>query len=395
MTKFMSSGYERKLISWASYGLLFFTFAFLWAPSRDALQIIYLFSFFLPVVIILVFFRPKANGFLNVPTAFALTYGAFCVCATFWADEKAFGFFLLQWFVLAVWLCGCSIVLSRIVKIDIEKLTFWFIILGCIVIISTIAYHYVLSDNSSYYFRLLGWNTFRNPNEIGAMCGVIALLAIIRAFHSPSIWRALLYYFPAVIGLAGVILSFSRAALLAVAVTSLLAFFILRPPPRIWFPPALVLLLFIVCFIWFTGIEQNYFDGRAAVFSDRTDIWHYTIRKSFDSIFIGIGMAEKTDIIISNGATYNHAHNAWIDTYYRTGVVGLLLIVFHLIFTVRVGLLNNKSLTLLLWLCFGCICSLFDGRIFFWEIGAKWFTYWLPAGLIVAFANSKSGLIVK
>lgn len=385
----MSSSYERKLMSWASAGLLIFVFAFLWAPSRDGLQIVYLFSFFLPILAIFFFYPPRISEYLNYPTILALSYGAFCVCATFWADEKSFGFFLLQWFVLAVWLCGSSMVLSRMVKIDIEKLTFWFMIFGCIVIISTIAYHYMLSNNSNYYFRLLGWNTFRNPNEIGAMCGVIALLAVIRAFQSLSVWRAILHYFLAAIAFAGVILSFSRAALLAVAVTSLLALFIVRPPARIWFPPALVLLLSVVCFIWLNGIPQHYFDGRADAFSDRVDIWRYSIRKSFDSIFIGIGMSEKTDIIISNGATYNHAHNAWIDTYYRTGIVGLLLIVIHLILTVRVGLANKKSLTLLLWLCFGCICSLFDGRVFFWEIGAKWFLYWLPAGLIVAFENSK------
>lgn len=383
----MLSSYDKKLMSWASVGLFIFIFAFLWAPSRDGLQIVYLFSFFLPILAIFFLHRPKINEYINTSTILALIYGAFSACAALWGDAKSFGFFLLQWVVLATWLCGTSIVFSNTIKVNIERFIFWFVILGCIVIISTIIYHYILSNNSKYNFRLMGWNAFRNPNEIGAMCGIIALLAIINAFQSLFVKRAIFYYFLALIAFAGLILSFSRAAMLALFITSLLALIVIRPPAKIWLAPTLILLFVAAWIIWSNNISGYYFEGRGSGFSDRFDIWADVIKKSFDNIFIGIGMSEKTDIIISNGATYNHAHNAWIDTYYRTGIVGLLLIVLHLISTVSIGLANKKILPLLLWLCFGCVCSLFDGRVFFGEIGAKWFLYWLPAGLIVACAK--------
>lgn len=381
------SSYDKKLTSWASVGLFIFIFAFLWAPSRDGLQIVYLLSFFLPILALFILRRPSVNEYVNAPTILALIYGAFSTCAALWGDASSFGFFFLQWLVLATWLCGTTVVFARAIKLDIERFIFWFIVLGCIVILSTIAYHYIFSNNFRNIFRLLGWNTFRNPNEIGAMCGIITLLAIISAFQSLSAKQAITYYFFALIALTGLMLSLSRAAMLATFVTSLLALIIIRPPVKIWIAPATILLLITLWLIWTNNFPDHYFEGRGGGFSDRFAIWDDVIKSSFDNIFIGIGMAEKTDITISNGITFNHAHNAWIDTYYRTGIVGLLIIVLHLIFTVKVGIANKRTLPLLLWLCFGCICSLFDGRIFFWEIGAKWFLYWLPAGLIVACAQ--------
>lgn len=381
------AGYDKKITSWASVGLFVFIFAFLWVPSRDGLQIVYLFSFFLPILALFILCRPNVNEYVNAPTILALIYGAFSTCAAFWGDAKSFWFFFLQWLVLATWLCGTTVVFSRAIKVDIERFIFWFIVLGCIVIISTIAYHYIFSNNFKNIFRLLGWNTFRNPNEIGAMCGIIALLAIISAFQSLSVKRANLYYLLALIALTGLILSFSRAAMLAIFVTSLLALIIIRPPVKIWLVPAVFFLLAAALFIFVNGNPYNYYEGRGSGISDRFAIWSDVIKKSINNIVLGIGMSEKTDITISNGAVFNHAHNAWIDTYYRTGIIGLLLIMLHLIFTIRTRLSNKKALPLLLWLCFGCICSIFDGRTFFWEIGAKWFLYWIPAGLIVAFAQ--------
>lgn len=384
------AGHERKLTSWASVGLLFFVFAFLWAPSRDGLQVVYLFSFFLPVLVLFFLRSPKINEYVNYPTILALSYGAFSVFSTLWGDINSFGFFLLQWLVLATWLCGASVVLSRAVNVNLERFIFWFVILGCIVIIAAILYHYVISNRSNDIIRLVGWNVFRNPNEIGAMCGVVSLLAVISAFQSTTVKRAFFYYFLALIGSAGLVLSFSRAAILAVFVTSFLAFIIIRPPVRIWLAPVLVLVFALLWFLWSKGIPSYYLDGRGGAFSDRFAIWSDVAKQSLDHLFIGIGMSENTDITLSDKTTFNHAHNAWVDTYYRTGLVGLFLVLLHLASVMRIALFNQKTLPFFLWLCFGCICSFFDGRTFFWEIGAKWFLYWLPAGLIVAYANFKN-----
>jgi len=391
MSAELLTGREKKLTSWASLGILIFISAFLWAPSRDGLQIVYLFSFFLPICA-LFFYLPKPNEYLNYPTILALAYGAFSTFASLWGESSSFSFFLLQLAVLATWLAGASIVLSRTIQVNFERYTFWFLILGCFVTIVTIVYHYFITDNSKDIFRLVGLNVFRNPNEIGAMCGVLSLLGIIRAFQSPTIKSAFFYYALSSVGLVGVILSFSRAALLALAITSLLAFIVIRPPVKIWGVPLLMLMLVLGCFISLKGVPTNYLEGRGNIFSDRFAIWRNVIEASESHMLIGNGMSKETAIAVTNFGTLNHAHNAWIDTFYRTGAIGLCLILLHLLSVFITAFSNKKAMPLLLWLCFGCICSLFDGRSFFWEIGAKWFLYWIPAGLIVAYVNSKANL---
>lgn len=378
---------EKKLISWATFGLLFFLSAFLWAPSRDGLQIVFLFSFFVPVLLLLVLNPSQINEHLNSATVLALTYGAFSVISTCWGD-KSFGFFALQWTVLAVWLLGLMVVFSR-TGIDIKKYTLSFLIIGCLVIISSILKYY-LSDSASLDKRLWGWNVFRNPNEFGAMCGVIALVAVVSAFQSSSTKNIYGLYILGLVGFTGLILSFSRSALLAFFITSLAALFIVRPPLKIWLPPILVILSLALVLIALIGIPSAYLDGRGNAYSYRLIIWTAVIDFSADNIFTGVGMSKNTNIGISGVDIFNHAHNAWLDTYYRTGLIGLLLIFAHLIAVIKVSLFNKEALPLFLWLCFGCLCSIFDGRCFFWEVGAKWFLYWIPAGLIIASARIKS-----
>lgn len=379
---------EKKLISWIFFGLLVFLSAFLWAPSRDGLRIVFLFSFFIPVLMLFFIYTPDKKEYLNTPTILALIYGLFSVASSFWGDKQSIGFFILQWFVLAAWLCGTSVVLSR-VNLDFHKSITIFIGFGCLVIISSITYYYnFVFGDGNLDKRLWGWNVFRNPNELGSLCGVIALLAVTSAFQSSSVSRAYLFYAFAVIGFMGLLLSFSRAALLAFLIASSLGLIITRPSAKIWSPPFIIITTIFIFLFIMTDVSALYFEGRMGGLSDRITIWSTVIHASFNNFFIGIGMSENTRIPIPSVEVFNHAHNAWLDTYYRTGIVGLCLILCHLLTVLKITIFNKKVLPLSLWLCFGVIFSLFDGRCFFWEIDAKWFLYWIPAGLIVAYSHS-------
>ena len=382
------SDYEKKLTSWASVGLLVFVSAFLWAPSRDGLQVVFFLSFFLPGIALYIFHSPKRYEYLNYTTIIALTYGFFSLLSTLWGDPDSFGHFFLQWVVLAVWLFGASIVICRS-AINIQKCIFGLLILGCLTIISTIIYYYFVYGISNAPLRIVGWNVFRNPNEFGSMCGIITLLAVIGAFQAISLRQSYFYYLLAVIGFIGLVLSFSRAAILAFFITALLSLIIIRPSVKVWLPPVSIILIGLVWFMLTNGISDYYTEGRGTGLSSRLIIWNDVLNKSINHMFTGIGMSENTNITIDNVGVFNHAHNAWVDTYYRTGIIGLFLIVCHLAFLFRVSFLDKKILPFFLWLLYGCVCIFFDGRCFFWEIGAKWFLYWIPAGLIVAFACSK------
>lgn len=380
---------QQIIFSWASKGLLIFLFGFLWAPSRDALQIIFALAFFLPMGILLSLKKPSFYDYGGWPTIIALTYAGFSTLSTLWGASKDFLFFVLQWCVLATWLCGSNLIFLN-KKIDIEKYLHWFIFLGAIITISTFAHYFIFIDA---YFPLLsrfvGWNVFRNPNEIGAFCGIIALLAFTVAVQSTSMKQVWLFYLLAFIASLGLLASLSRGAFIAFTIMTIVSLLIVRPPIKIWLPPVIIASTAIILLLITTNIISSYTSGRGEGFGVRATIWKEVLDRCRENIFTGIGMSKDTTIVLTNHEDFNHAHNAWLDTLFRTGLIGLVLILLHLISILQKFFYDKNLLPFYVWLGYGCICNLVDGRCFFWEIGAKWFLYWIPAGLIVAILSAK------
>ncbi len=375
---------EQKMLSWASVGFLVFLSAFLWAPSRDGLQAVYLLSFFLPIVIILFFRKPDFHKYGGWPTVIAIAYATFSVLSTLWGKSEDFFYFVLQWFVLATWLCGSCLIFSRR-DLDIEKYLRWFVVLGIFITVVTIVrYYYFVFGVATSDKRLWGWNTFRNANEIGSMCGVIALLAFTIAVQSRSLARTWLFYLFAFVASIGLLASFSRGALVAFIVMAAVALITVRPQLKVWLPPVLMVVVIFLMLLNTPDVHIYYIRGVSEGFGGRFTIWKNVIELCRENLFTGIGMSKNTSIVIPGFEVFNHAHNAWLDTFYRTGVVGLTLVVLHLTAVLKNFSRDPKVLPLYLWLGYGCICGLFDGRCFFWELGAKWFLYWIPIGLITA-----------
>ncbi len=375
---------EQKLMSWASVGLLIFVSAFLWAPSRDGLQGVYVLAFFLPMAIILLFRKPNFNEYGGWPTVIALVYAGFSTLSSLWGEPKDFGFFVLQWCVLATWLCGSCLVFSKR-EIDVEKYLRWFVVLGVLITISTFIYNFLYVDsNFPLKTRIIGWNVFRNPNEIGAFCGIIALLAFTIAVQSLSLKQTWLFYTLALIATAGLLASLSRAAFIAFVIMSGVTLLTVRPPLKIWLPPVLIAIVTLFMLLSTTNILTSFTGGRGDLLGPRFEIWKEVFDRWYKHIFIGIGMSKDTNIITFDATTHSHAHNAWLDTLYRTGLIGFILLLTHLIKIIQNFSSDPRTLPLYLWLGYGCICHLVDGRCFFWEVGAKWFLYWIPIGLIVA-----------
>ncbi len=376
---------EQKMLSWASVGLLIFISAFSWSPSRDGLQGIYVLAFFLPILFILLFRKPNFNEYGGWPTLIALMYAGFSTLSTLWGEEpKDFGFFVLQWLVLTTWLCGSCLVFSKY-EIDIGKYLRLLVFLGVLLTISNFIYYFIFVKVSSpMQLRLMGWNVFRNPNEIGAFCGIIALLALIIAMQSSLLRDKWLFYALTLISSIGVAATLSRAALFAFLIMAPVTLIAMRPQLKKWLPPIIIAIVVFFLVLSTTNILTFYTAGRGEGLGVRFFIWKEVFARCRENIMTGIGMTKNTNIIIPNLELFNHAHNAWLDTLYRTGLIGLTLILLHLVKILQSFSRHKHLLPLYVWLGYGCICNLFDGRCFFWEIGAKWFLYWIPAGLIVA-----------
>ncbi len=374
-------------LKWARSGVLIYLASFFWAPSRDALQIVYLFAFFIPIGYVLLSQKPKFLEYGGRMTGTALIYAGFSALSALWGTPEDFGYFIFQWVVLAAWLCGASL-LCATYDFDLQKGLLYFIAIGSLTAAASITYYYGFAFGStSNDIRLWGWNIFRNPNELGAMCGIVALITYIFALKSPTLIRSWVFYSIALIPLTGLVLSLSRGSLFSFVVTAFLALIIIRPPLKIWLPPVAISLIAIMLLVDVNDLNNYYIDGRSARFGGRFEIWSVAFESIKENILFGTGLSKKTGILVPGFDLYNHAHSAWIDTLYRTGIVGLLLLIIHFKTIVEKFHLTPKLMPLYLWLCYGCLYSTLDGRGFFWDMGAKWFFYWIPVGLIIAFQS--------
>lgn len=374
---------EQKVQSWTSIGLLVFISAFVWAPSRDGLEAIYALAFFLPMLCVLPWRRLEFHAYGGWFSVLSLGFGAYAALTSLWAPVSDLGFFIQQWLILAVWLCGVSW-LACAEKINTQQIMQVLIVVGAVgSLVNLVVFYHDQSWNS----RMSGWSVTRNPNNVGSIFGAIALLAYIHWLSAKSLQKNALSAICLVAIMLSLLASQSRA--------SIIAFLLLVPVCLWWCKPSRLklwlhaLLVFVVLAIigWFWPVFVDMFVDRGV--SDRNLIWLDIIQRSIeDHPLLGRGLEKEGRIIIPDVNVFNHAHNPWLDTFYRTGLLGLLLQVAGLLYVLRAFSLSPKLFPLYVWLLFGLIYSFLDSRGFFWQIDPKWFCYWLPAGLIAALVSA-------
>jgi len=370
---------EEKLLTWAFGGLWVFVTAFLWSPSRDGVEAIYALTFFIPMLMLLPWRKPEFRQYGGWFSVSALAYAGWCCITSAWG--RGTGFFILQWLILAAWLLGSAWVLQKR-SLDIEKLFSWLVALGVLLALLAMTLFY---KEHAFSERLVGIGMARTPTVVGQVFGLVTLLATILSWRANKLKFALLFSAAAVCALAALVLSQSRGPILSLIAALGLASWWLRPALRVWMCQIVFLLLVAILLIVITPIEQM-IAARGISFSLRDEIWlqvWHVMSSQPLSLLWGMGMSEVTVIATASGE-YHHAHNAWLDIFYRTGVIGLLLALVHLGLLLKRGTADATAKLLVIWLVYGCGCLLVDSRSLFWEIDAKWLLYWIPAALLAA-----------
>lgn len=370
---------ERKIASWSKVGLLVFISAFLWAPSRDGLEAIYALAFFIPMLCLLLWRKPSPGEYGGRFTGLALLFGGYSALTTLWATQPDPGFFILQFVILATWLCGLGWMAQRGL-INIAVVIKLLVLVGAIMsVVNLIVFysHHPLVD------RLEGWSVTRNPNHIGATYAVLSLLAYIEWLRAPDVRRSSFYLVGLALLMLSVLASQSRAPLVGLVIVIPVAALLYCRSRSKWLAQAAVVLLLAGVALWLREITHDLLLGRGLSVRDTiwVDVWNQTLQQN---PLWGSGLEKEGRITLADGSLFNHAHNAWLDMFYRTGLVGVILNLMYLGYLMRHAINQPQLRPLALWLALGCIYSLFDSRGFFWQIDPKWFCIWLPAGLIGA-----------
>lgn len=375
---------EQKIAAWLSVGLIGFVTAFLWAPSRDGLETVYALGLFIPLLCLLPWRKPSLAEYGGVFTLLGLLFAGYSAITAFWAPDADPDFFILQFFILAIWLCGLGWMAQRGL-IEVATIIKALLLVGTIMSVINLVVFY---SANPLIARLEGWSVTRNPNHIGSVYGVLTLLAYIEWLRTTTLKQSMIFFSCIVLLVISVFASQSRAAIIGLVVlVPVAAMLYCRSSPKWLLQIAVLLVLAAVIYVVRDQVHELLFARGASV---RDVIWAEVFARGMqDHAIWGLGLEKEGRIVLSDGTVYNHAHNAWLDMFYRTGVVGLVLSVIYFGYLLRHALGRREFYPLLLWFGFGCIYSLVDSRGFFWQIDPKWFCIWLPAGLLGALISAQ------
>ena len=369
---------EQKLLSWSLGGLWVFITAFLWAPSRDGLEAVYALAFFIPMLMLLPWRKPEFGQYGGWFSVSALAYAGWSCLSSVWGGGT--GFLLLQFFILAVWLLGSAWVVHK-KSLDVDRLLYWFLLVGAVTALLNIAVFYWSHPLAA---RLEGITVARAPTLVGQVYGAVALVGILLSWRTDCFKCALGLSLACIPALAALGLSQSRGPLLSLMLALFVGLLWLRPGWKIVVVQAAAGLMALIALLALFPLDELLLERGASI---RDQIWLDVVmqmRAQPELLLWGIGMGESTGLATSAGE-YHHAHNAWLDILYRTGVIGLGLAVVHLFLLLWSARRHPSLVPLVLWLLYGCACLLVDARSLFWEIDTKWLLYWVPAALLAAF----------
>lgn len=237
--------------------------------------------------------------------------------------------------------------------------------------------------------RLRAW-IWENPNTAGEVYGVVAVGLVsctLRARRSKWL-RSLVMALAASLA-AGVVLSGSRAALIAMSVAVAAPGLISGSRRRAAGALAGIALVAIVWAAWF-GID----DLRERADAQRFELWGRYWGMSLDRLWLGHGVRFDPTILLSNGYLIGDPHNMLLSGLLLGGIVGAFIVLGLFVAAGRAGWLAWRQrgeagpLSLFLYLA---VHGLVESTPMIDNADWKWIYFWLPMALIAGSESAARG----
>ena len=377
---------ESFCLGWAAIGIYLFLSAFFWASGPAPLRAVFYLFLLLPFLLVLPWRKWRSEEYGGYFTISALVFAAYCVLTSLWGRASDFDFFLKQWLFLAFWLCGVAWLFYHR-PVNLQRLYLVVICIGVVCSLVTVYFFYAYK-NYSIAARLSGFGLAENSTIVAQIFGVAALLAYLKSLQAENWKLSPVFFIGAMICALVILMSQSRGAAMALVLVCFAGLLIVRPRPLIWVPQVTLALVGILALFILTNMD-DVLEKRGISFSFRDAIWVELLDRSLERPLFGLGLERDSRIIIPDVDVFHHAHNSWIDILYYTGLIGLLLALWHWVLLARSFSRDRDILPLYLWLAYGSLCLFTNGSSLLTRPDAQWLMYWVPAGLLAAVVMSR------
>lgn len=369
--------------TWAIFCLVIFILGYFFFPSSSKQNTFYYLGVCVPIVLLL----PKYYRQLKPQTwlTFSVLFLAFYL---FLNSLWSIHFSLPQSFkylrhLFTIYCLFAAIFLLLHKYPNCSRLLFnAFIVIGFFDSIIGIVDHFYL-----YKAPLL--TRYADPIDSAMLVGLPLLACFWLIAENISWKKRFIYLFLAIPFIVIMLLSKSRGPQIALLLTLPLIPYFHAHSLKTFIFTFLVLLLFTCLFLLFSDTYKLIFD-RGLSFPYRMEIWLVSLKESFNYFWFGQGASYKALLSISSGEKFEHSHNILLTIFRMGGIVGVMLFSINLALSLLAGFKQSKSIekTWLIWLFFGILCLMTNGRYPLTRPNASWLVYWIPIAFICA-SNSK------
>ncbi len=236
-------------------------------------------------------------------------------------------------------------------------------------------------SNHAFTERIWGWTGYNFPTEVGSECAMGALAGIVLIFLEKSKMKRALIFLGICVLIAGILFSQTRAALFALALScSIMAL-------HYKWGRNVALFLSGASVVIFTLLASGVIPFRNETFGARWQLWQHLIATTSNPL-IGVGSNVEVEYQALNLWHY-HAHNIFVSAYYKTGLIGLFLLVALVVGGFKLGYNQYRrnpgilNMYPLCWFVMSVIICLTDYGDLIWRPTMVWFLIWMPYALLL------------
>ena len=226
---------------------------------------------------------------------------------------------------------------------------------------------------------------YHDPIDSSMLVGLLLLTCIWLMIESKSWGNSAIYFFLLIPFVIIMFLSKARGPQLAIVLTLPLLAYLQSQHIKKFLLLLLILLFAISLLLLFSDLSNIIFNrGFSAPY--RMEIWSTSLHESFSYFWFGQGASHRPPLFLSSGDTFNHSHSILLSIFRMGGIVGLLLFFTNLILCFFAGQKSSNSAhrVWIIWLFFGVLCLMTNGKYPLTRPSSVWLAYWIPIAFICA-----------
>ncbi len=381
---------NKYLEKWAIFGLIIFLLGYFIFSSSKLHNTLFYIGICIPVVLLIpsCFKNIKPQSWLAVS---ALVFAFYLFLSSLWAIDFSIGKSLkfLKYLFILYCLFAAVFVFQKTKPANTKLLFIALVVVGSLSSIYGIYDHfnkYILQSIDPLLYR------YNDPIHSAMLAGLLLLTCFWLMIDNHNYKYKFMYLVLSIPLIALIFLSKARGPQLAlfIALIPLCYFQVqnIRKHLAVLIVPLFVLSLCII-FLLFSDFAKELFSKGLSI-PYRLDIWSASLKEAFDHFWFGQGATRKPAPLMASNIAFDHSHSLALAIFRMGGIIGLILFSINLVLCFVAGIKVKKSVHHLwvIWLFFGVICLMTNGKYPLTRPSTTWLAYWVPMAFICASFSS-------